>query len=158
MAHTRKGFEITPIIRQLINAMAKKTGCHLNWHRAPGIQWNGKDVACKDQDASNIIHDIAHYVLATKKARKYFDYGLDAGPDTNYEEFRSNKALARTIYSDAKCAAIEKKASALGIYWEKMLGLPWEDTMKYHAWNSQSELKDEWGKLSEHIKKVGTIK
>jgi hypothetical protein len=156
MAHKRKGFEITLIRRRRIDDLAKKVGCPLNWNRAPGVQWNGKSVACKDQDASNIVHDIAHYAVATKKARKSLDYGLGAGPDTKHGSYTYD--AMDPIYTYDECRAIERKASALGIYWERMLKLPWKDTLAYHNWDSLAEIKKDWRKLSRHINKVGVIK
>jgi hypothetical protein len=155
---SRKGFKVTPSIRKKINALAKRVGCPLNWRRACGIQWNGIDVACKNQDASNIIHDIAHYTMATKQARKSPDFGLGFGPDSIYDLTVESKS----IYRRSKCDAIERRASALGIHWEKELGLNWESTAEYHAWTSRygrdfggemSELKKVWRSLSHTIKK-----
>lgn len=149
----RKAFKVTPSIRKKINTLAKCAGCPLNWRRAPGIQWNTKDVACKKQDASNIIHDIAHYVMATKKDRKTLDFGLGVGPDSEVDHFFETNIFI-TNYSYSKSNKIEADASALGIYWEKQLGLPWKSTMYYHAWDDEDALEKAWKKLSRKIKKI----
>jgi hypothetical protein len=149
----RPGFKVTPTLRKKINKLAKNVGCPLNWRRAPGVQWNGEDVACKTQDASNIIHDIAHFMLSSKKEREHFDFGLGAGPESESVSFEFEDELKR-IYSHAKCQSKEVRASALGIYWEKKMGLPWEKTMRYHAWDD-GELERAWEKLRYRIKKSG---
>ena len=158
-----KSFKVTPTIRKKINSLAKRVGCPLNWKRSCGIQWNGKDVACKGQDASNIIHDIAHYAVATTRARRYKDFGLGAGPDSS---LKSGENIEE-IYRFSKCSDIERKASALGIYWEKELGLNWKDTAEYHAWTSRygrdiggemTDLKDMWKSLSSTIKKYKEVR
>lgn len=151
----RKGFEVTRSLRKKISDLAKRVRCPLNWRRAPGIQWDTKDVACKEQDASNIIHDIAHYAIATKKDRRTLDFGLGKGPDSiSFSKEIGDNVKYEHNYVYADRSKIEAEASALGIYWEKQLGLPWESTMKYHTWY-QDDLEKAWGKLSRKIKKIG---
>lgn len=152
----RKGFEVTRTLRKKISDLAKRVRCPINWRRAPGFQWDTKDVACKTQDASNIIHDIAHYAVATKKDRKTVDFGLGEGPDS----VTSNKKVPYEFYEFprnypyAKCSEIETVASALGIHWEKQLGLPWDHTARYHSWD-MDDLEKAWKKLSRKIKRIG---
>lgn len=154
----RKGFKVTPSIRKKINILALAVGCPLNWHRKCGVQWNTKDVACKGEDASNIIHDIAHYAVATKAARKVIDFGLGAGPSSVDQSIDS-------IYSGSKCDSIERRASALGIYWEKKLGLNWESTAEYHSWTSKygrfdsgiNDLKTCWHNMKRTINKYDSL-
>lgn len=134
----RKGFEITLGLKRKLNKLAKSVGVKLNWSRAPGMQYNRKDIACKGQDASNILHDIAHYKAATPKARKYVDFGLGSGPDSYSED---DNEIAEEIYSISVNLKIEEKASALGIMWEKELGLNWQDTIIYHSWDLPSQAK-----------------
>lgn len=149
----RRQFKVTPSLRKKINTLAKKIGCPLNWRRKPGIQWDTKDVACKGQDASNIIHDIAHYAIATKKARKCLDYGLGAGPESSSDD---KIIIIEELYNDIVCGKIEEKASALGIFWEKELGLPWKKTAEYHSWNRVFNriTNDEFGDLKVYWKKL----
>lgn len=128
----------------------------MNWRRAPGIAWNTKDIACKGQNASNIIHDIAHYAVASLKERKHYDFGLGASPDTDYSFVDVDDdvwAKLRPLYNYQKCNKIETVASALGIYWEKELGLPWKGTAMYHAWGDLNELYKEWNSLEKLIKR-----
>lgn len=133
--------------KRKINALAQRVGVKLNWNRAPGLQWNTKDVACEGQTASDIIHDIAHYAIASRQERKTADFGLGPGPDSMYDK------SPKTLYGNRKCNNIEGKASALGIYWEKEIGLPWESTALHHAWDDPIELKRAWNKLKSIIKK-----
>lgn len=147
----RKKFKVTRTLRKKINELANQVGCPLNWRRACGIQWNGEDVACKGEDASNIIHDIAHYVLATKKERKLLDFGLGPSPSTkaSYEEI--NKMYEKETKRNS--SKVEEKASALGIFWEKQMGLPWEDTADYHFWRDLGDLEKKWKTLKHHTRK-----
>jgi hypothetical protein len=136
----RQGFKVTPTLKNKINSLAEIVGVKLNWQRKCGIQYNKKDIACKNQDASNIIHDIAHFAVATKKNRQRLDFGLGAGPDSLQEIENS--------FADIRCYSenpdrIEEYASALGIHWEKELKLPWKNTMIYHGWHPQ-ELQKKW--------------
>jgi hypothetical protein len=147
----RKKFKVTRTLRKKINELANQVGCPLNWRRSCGIQWNGEDVACKGEDASNIIHDIAHYVLATKKERSYNDFGLGPSPSTKVPWNQWDQLYERV--SIGKANKIEEKASALGIYWEKQMGLPWEDTADYHFWHDEDKLKKFWKKLKHHTRK-----
>jgi hypothetical protein len=153
----RRGFKVTPTIRKKINTLAKAVGCTLNWHRGCGIAWNKKDIACKGEDASDIIHDIAHFAVSSKKEKNHFDFGLGTSPSTDdlYDE-------VKRIYSYSKCDKIEAKASALGIHWEKKLGLNWESTAEYHSWTSRygrsrgddfDELKQTWRNIRRTINK-----
>jgi hypothetical protein len=151
-------FKVTPKLKRKINTLAKRVGVALNWKRAPGLQWNGNDIACKGQDASNIIHDIAHYAVATPRARECWDFGLGPGPDTLITTWQLQN-LERSIFPREHhgriCNEIESQASALGIHWEKELGLPWEKTAEYHDWDfedlkrSQAKLKDTIDKCKE---------
>jgi hypothetical protein len=155
----RAGFKVTPSLHTKINKLAKAVGCPLNWRRKPGIQWNGKDSACKGEDASNIIHDIAHYALATDQERACPDFGLGPSPSSNSDED------IKAIYRDSKCDKIERQASALGIYWEQRMGLPWMKTAEYHSWTSRygrnnddlRELKDVWRDMKAIIDKYDRV-
>lgn len=151
MRRIRKGFEINLSFKRKANKLAKLVGCSLNWKRVPGYAWDGKSVGCAQMDASNVVHEIAHYAVATKAARKTPDYGLGLGPDS--KEGHTVNGKYATLYGYKFCGEIEAKASALGIYWEKKLGLPWEDTADYHNWHELDELDKAWKKLSKTIKK-----
>lgn len=131
------------ILKRKIKSLAKRTKCPLNWTRTPGdtFQWDGNDVACKKQKASNIIHDIAHFVIASREQRKIIDFGLGAGPDTgNQSEANKAELKHRHISVDQQ----EVEASALGILWEKGFGMDWKDTADYHNWDSASQLEEYW--------------
>jgi len=143
-----KDFKVTPELKRKINRLAKIVGVKLNWYRGCGIQWNGTTIACKGQDASNIIHDIAHFAVATKKERVALDFGLGPGPDI-YTEIKS-------LYGLPKCLKVEHKASALGIYWEKQLGFNWQSTAMYHAWEGL-DLEKAWVKYNKTINKYKGI-
>lgn len=111
-----------------IQDLADKVGVRLDWERDPfdTIQWDGNSIACENQNDSNIIHDIAHYALASVRRRKLPDFGLGSGPDS--------KLRSKSVLSGKNRDKEEELASALGIHWEKKLGLDWEATARYHSW------------------------
>jgi len=128
---SRKGFEVTPELKVRINKLATLVGCVLNWGRNPddSFQYDKIDIACEGQDASNILHDIAHYVLASKEERAMEDFGLGDGPD-------SGESMKRKL-SMRKCDKLEEQASVLGIFWEKSLNLNHDSTYVYHDWKDE---------------------
>src|ERR1700676_17628 len=107
----RLEFKITPVRKRKLTILSKRVGCPLNWKRASGIAWNGQNVACLATDVSSILHDIAHYAMATKEARKAPAFGLGQGPDSMVN------GEYKILYHYRVCQKIEEKASALGIYW-----------------------------------------
>lgn len=132
MKYYRDGFKVTSDLKIRINKLAALVGCKLNWNRSPSdsFQYDGIDIACKNQDVSNILHDIAHYVVASKKERVIEDFGLGEGPD-------SGDSIER-ITSIRRTDMLEEQASALGITWEKELNLDHESTYRYHSWSNES--------------------
>lgn len=108
----------------------------LAWHlgiplssRKTGSTWNGKDLstALAGND-SDIVHDIAHWLVAPPSRRRCPDYGL--GPDPN----RSDVTHARLLVSPDHALREEELASALGVLLERALGMDWRDTLEMHGW------------------------
>lgn len=136
---TQIRFPVDADKKEQIIELAEFVGVPLNWRRDPACsyQWNGKDIACKNQCASNIVHDIAHWILAKPKYRLQKDFGLGTGPDSKYISFWAD-------HPDPD--AEEERVSALGIWFEKQFGWDWENTAEFHQWNEP-----------EYIKRLGTI-
>ena len=125
-------------LKRKVNILAKNVGAKINWRKSLKnfqflLQYDGQYIT--GDNFSNIIHDIAHFEIADKTARSLPDFGLGESPDSYDAD-----SLCKKIYSDKICDDIERKASALGIYWEKELGLDWEYTLDYHGWESEEEL------------------
>lgn len=132
-------------LKRKINLLAKNVGVKINWRKSLNnfgstLQYDGKYIT--GDNFSNIIHDIAHFEVADKKARSLPDFGLGEGPDSY--DFNGD---CKRIYSEQKCDQIEERASALGIFWEKEIGLDWKFTLNYHNWSSESELYKILGKI-----------
>lgn len=94
--------------------------CHDSW------EWNGKTIATNDwkRPASNIIHDIAHWICSSEEFRKAPDFGLGQGVDSG----KPAEVLVRCDIDH------ELTASCLGILIERQLGMNWHHTYQEHSW------------------------
>ena len=116
-----------------IKQLADKYGARLSTRAMqPTFAYNGKTIALNETKGSlrtdaNIIHDIAHYAVASIERRKLPEFGLGTSPDR--PRFRAKLVIDR---SDAQHE--EELASALGIYWEREFGMDWEHTYNDHCW------------------------
>lgn len=77
--------------------------------------WNGK-VLRLNEPIGDILHEIAHWVVATEEERQHSDFMLEQG--AGHPEARE----------------IEERASMLGILLERDMGLPWGDSFREHNW------------------------
>lgn len=77
--------------------------------------WNGKALRL-NESISDILHEMAHWVVATEKERPHSDFMLEQGAG----------------HPDAR--KIEQRASMLGILLERAMDLPWADTFVEHSW------------------------
>ena len=135
--------EDVPVIQRI----ADRVGVTVNWERGTDkeAQWNGIDIAGMNS-SSNIIHDIAHWCLASKKRRKLPDFGLGDGPETPIE-------LPRLV-SEKFQTTEERAASLLGILMEREHDLPWHRTWDYHSWN---QVDDGFMQVSTYLYSRGLI-
>jgi hypothetical protein len=85
--------------------------CSFNWD---GVALNGAT------EAYVILHEVAHFVLASPERRRLIDFGLGPGPDTLERMAADNAAVLPPLARDRDEAA----ASLLGIVWEARLGQP----------------------------------
>jgi hypothetical protein len=83
------------------------------------FSWDGSRVRARTE-ASVLLHEVAHYQLASPARRRLPDFGLGAGPETGRVEIADR---ARCL-GDAEREAEEQMASLLGILWEVELGQP----------------------------------
>lgn len=93
-------------------------------------QWDGKSLWIGN-NSSNILHDLAHYCVASKIRRNLPDFGLGAGQE-------SVKSANKKIGGEANSRE-EETASALGICFEYYLDLNSAATYEYHNWEGNSE-------------------
>lgn len=120
-----------------VYALIEKIGIPCVRGRDPDcFVWNG-EVLRPDlyQRASDVIHEIAHWLAATDEMRKHPEYGLGRAPDTFCK--------ASIIFPYKKITYEENLASILGILIERELGYNWYDTLGRHAWRDTPWRTDE---------------
>jgi hypothetical protein len=83
------------------------------------FSWDGKAVRTGSEPAV-LLHEVAHFQLASPDRRRLPDFGLGAGPETG----RVAEADAARRVGDAARETEEQMASLLGILWEVELGQP----------------------------------
>ena len=71
-------------------------------------------------EAYVILHEVAHYLLASPARRALPDFGLGPGPDTRDRDGAERTAIVTLLDREEDEAA----ASLLGILWEAELGQP----------------------------------
>ena len=71
-------------------------------------------------EAYVILHEVAHFLLASPERRSLPDFGLGPGPDTRDRDGAERAAIVTLLDREEDEAA----ASLLGILWEAKLGQP----------------------------------
>jgi hypothetical protein len=103
------------------------------------VNWDGKTLAVKGLTASDLCHEIAHYLIAPKHRRKLIEFGLGAGFNTGDHDLA--KKCQKVSYSET--VTEEEEASIFGILLEKHLKLRGhKTTLQDHQWHDDvSNLK-----------------
>jgi hypothetical protein len=83
------------------------------------FNWDGRALSGASE-AYVILHEIAHWALATPARRRRVEFGLGPGPDTIDRAAAARAAILPVLAREADEAA----ASLLGILWEARLGQP----------------------------------
>ncbi|HRJ60073.1 MAG TPA: hypothetical protein PKZ97_03440 [Azospirillaceae bacterium] len=83
------------------------------------FMWDG-EVIRTEVEATVIVHELAHWLLAAPERRPLIDFGLGPGPETT----RRKEARAHKRLSFEECMDEERLTSLLGILWEAELGHP----------------------------------
>jgi len=83
------------------------------------FSWDGSSVRTRSEPAV-LLHEVAHFQLASPARRKLVDFGLGAGPETG----RPDAADAQLSVPPMAREVEEQQASLLGILWEVELGQP----------------------------------
>lgn len=112
-------------------ALAEHFGLEVmdDWHRmhpcSRNFAWDGERLWA-EYDASNTIHDIAHWLCSTPTRRKLPEFGLGTNPGC--------WAPATRVMPLERSFSEESRASAVGIVAERELGMDWERTYSEHGW------------------------
>ncbi|MGH7001832.1 MAG: hypothetical protein ACREEA_10035 [Stellaceae bacterium] len=83
------------------------------------VSWDGAALRC-ETEAYVLLHEVAHFQLASPARRAQVDFGLGPGPETGD---RARATQAQTLFGLAR-EREEAMASLLGILWEAELGHP----------------------------------
>lgn len=83
------------------------------------FMWDGR-VIRTDVEATVIVHELAHWLVAAPERRPLVEFGLGPGPETS----RRKEARAQQRLSFEQCMHEEQQTSLLGILWEAELGQP----------------------------------
>lgn len=119
-------------VKPCIHMVARKAGVKLSVRGIHKYVWNGKTIATRENNGDirpdeNIVHDVAHYVVASQTRRKRPEFGLGRSPD-------SGTADVELLLTHANAQLEEEEASILGILIEQELGLDSEGTFDGHSW------------------------
>ena len=116
-----------------IRTLARKASVKLATRNIDGgYVWDGETIALLEANNSprsdaNIVHDIAHYLVAPATRRKHPEFGLGTSSDAGVPSINS---LLTHEYAQRE----EEEASLLGILIEKELKLDPEGTFGDHMW------------------------
>jgi hypothetical protein len=106
--------------RQDAMALARSFGMGLvEGSAAAGFNWDGTRLRA-DTEAYVLLHEVAHFQLASPARRWSIDFGLGAGPDTSDVAAAERAAVLLGIERDREEATV----SLLGILWEVSLRHP----------------------------------
>jgi hypothetical protein len=83
--------------------------CSYNWD---GVALNGAT------EAYVILHEVAHFSLASPERRRLIDFGLGPGPDTLDRDARRARRFSLPAREE------DEAANVTGIIWEAQLGQP----------------------------------
>ncbi|HXP30061.1 MAG TPA: hypothetical protein VN832_03155 [Stellaceae bacterium] len=88
---------------------------------SPGasVGWDGR-AARTATEAYVLLHEVAHFQLASPRRRRAIDFGLGPGPETGNRRAADHAALLFGLARERE----EAMASLLGILWERALGQP----------------------------------
>ena len=127
----------TAVFRRIAASRAAEGGPAERWHadavdladrfamlplaEAPqqAFSWDGARVRTESEPAV-LLHEVAHYQLASPARRALPDFGLGAGPETGRIEIADAARRLDWLARETE----EQMASLLGILWEIELGQP----------------------------------
>lgn len=110
-----------------VDALARRMGMTLKLDEDGKIAWTGKFLnTALSVTNTNVLHDVAHFQLATPIRRRMPDFGL--GPSVD------SQGWAPRVIPSNQSDIEENIVSILGILWERELGINHIDTLHDHNW------------------------
>lgn len=105
-------------------------------------RWDGSMLVVPSRlSASDILHELAHWLYASRRQRQCVEYGLGCNPGGVYASCWS---AVPVLVTSKRAQYLEKRASAYGIAVERTLGFPlWEVTAMEHNWEDR-RLRQMW--------------
>ena len=94
--------------------------------------WTGTQFHIGEMTAANIIHEIAHWLVATEEERNTPEFNLGVAPEPGC------RLLPRKMPKE-EAQLKECMASVLGIQIERTLGMLWEKTYSMHGWSDTDQ-------------------
>lgn len=113
---------------------------------ATGFSWDGRAVST-ETEASVLIHEVAHWLIAPESRRTLPDFGLGAGPETGR---RTDADAARVVDPETEQRE-ESLASLLGILWEAALDQPAILSFMEQNWLEGYDRPAAWRHFSERL-------
>lgn len=124
-----------------VRDLAKRFGVKLDDQRTRGYAYDGYSIRTRNRSEgageqrrwSNVLHDIAHWLVADPARRKLPDFGLGNAPDSYTD--------SEPVVSEKQGDAEERQASLLGICYEAHLFsfMRALTTFDYHSWDIGSD-------------------
>ena len=116
--------------RQQALALARRFGMGIvEGSLGRGFSWDGERLSA-DTEAFVLVHEVAHFQLASPARRRVVDFGLGAGPDT-LERAAAERAVVLTEIAREREEAM---VSLLGVLREAALGHPALASFLDHNW------------------------
>jgi hypothetical protein len=110
-------------------ALARRFGMSVSEGPSVGFSWDGQ-LLRTDTEAFVLVHEVAHFQVASPARRRMIDFGLGAGPDTLDRAAADRAAVLPEIARERE----EAMASLLGVLWEIALGHPALASFLDHNW------------------------
>ncbi len=117
--------------------LAGRMGVEVNLEQSPqsaGAHWDGRQSFVGDQNVSNIVHEVAHFQVASPERRKLLEFGLGQSPAVGYGAYKD--VMPKETLGLGDSTLEESRASLLGILWQLHLGIAdpsW--TWSEHSWD-----------------------
>lgn len=117
-------------------AWAKQLGVPLNPRRCgrASYGYDGKDIAARRLEPMELLHEMAHWLVASPERRKLPDFGLGLGP---FSGLRADPVVPQLLSEEE-----EWRASVLGVLLERKAGLPYKETLRAHGWTESEDPDD----------------